>query len=75
MVVANQYVYEYEYNIFLEGNLIEYGPSMRDVLIMEMELQQIVYGTFSVNNPILIGTMPPAEAKAWVDNYLGSLIS
>jgi 2',3'-cyclic-nucleotide 2'-phosphodiesterase (5'-nucleotidase family) len=75
LVVANQYVYEYEYNIFLEGNLIEYGPSMRDVLIMEMELQQIVYGTFSVNNPILIGTMPAAEAKAWVDNYLGSLIS
>lgn len=54
LVVANQYVYEYELNIFLEGRLIEYGPSMRDVLIMEMELQQIVYGSFSIYNDILI---------------------
>lgn len=54
LVAVNQFVYEYDLNVFKQGRLIEYGIEMRQLIVDELMLQAEVYPSFSINNEILI---------------------
>lgn len=62
LVATNDYVFDKETNPFIDGtNPVNTGLLLRDLALLEMELQADIYPTFDVTNDILYTPVVPQQ--------------